>query len=213
MSTRQLNPSTKRSNWPALKWYADHPARRARQIALDLTMVALALLWVRLSVAVQDTVLRLQEPGRQLEDAGDGLAQGLRDAADRVAGTPLVGDALADPLSAAANAGSTVGDAGAAANDVVAQVALVLALAFALLPLIPVLGAWLFHRLWYVREATAAVKLRGDTELMALRAAANMPLRSLARLGPEPVARWRRGEAGAAEDLAALQLRELGVRT
>lgn len=195
-----------------MKWYADDPGKRTRQFALDLCVLLWCYLWVRLAQIVHATVLRLQEPGRLLKGAGDSLASGLDDAAQRVAGAPLIGDRLRDPLTAAANAGHAVASAGSATQAAVARLALLLALIVAMLPIGYALTRWLRHRFNYAQEAAAAVTLQADVDLLALRAVATLPLSRLARLGPDPVGRWRRGEAGAGEQLAALALRELGVR-
>ncbi len=195
-----------------MKWYADDGAMRIRQQALDVAVLMWCYLFLRLGQAVHGLVLRLQEPGRELQGAGDRLAGGLGDAARRVAGAPLVGDRLRGPLDAAAEASRAVAGAGAAGQEAVGHLALVLALIVALIPIGYALSSWLPYRLRYAREAAAAVALRGDVELLALRAATSLPLSRLARLGPEPVARWRRGEPGAAQELAALELGSLGVR-
>ena len=195
-----------------MKWYADDPSRRARQVALDLGVVLWCWLWIRIAAEVKDVVLRLQEPGRLLENAGNSLAGGLTDAASKVSGTPLIGDRLRDPLAAAAGAGRAVADAGATTTTVVARLALLLALTVAGLPIAYALFRWAAHRFRYAREAAAAVLLSGDVDLLALRAVTSLPLSRLARLGPDPVARWRRGDPDAARQLAALALAEFGVR-
>lgn len=195
-----------------MKWYADTPGRRAQQAALDLGVVLWCWLWIRLATGIKGVVLRLQEPGRLLQNAGNSLAGGLTDAASRVSGTPLIGDRLRDPLAAAATAGHAVADAGSTTTTVVARLALVLALVVALLPIAYVISRWLPYRLRYAREAAAAVRLSGDVDLLALRAAASLPLSRLARLGPDPVARWRHEDPAAAQQLAALALAELGLR-
>ena len=195
-----------------MKWYADSPARRVRQLALDIGVVLWCWLWIRLAAGIKGVVLRLQEPGRLLQDAGNSLSGGLTDAASRVSGTPLIGDRLRDPLAAAANAGHAVANAGTTTTTAVARLALVLALVVALLPIASALALWLPVRFRYAREAAAAVRLSGDVDLLALRAATSLPLSRLARLGPDPVARWRQGDPAAAQQLAALALAELGVR-
>ena len=195
-----------------MKWYADSPARRTRQLALDVGVVLWCWLWIRLAAGIKGVVLRLQEPGRLLQDAGNSLAGGLTDAASRVSGTPLIGDRLRDPLAAAATAGHAVANAGSTTTTAVARLALVLALVVALLPIASALALWLPVRFRYAREAAAAVRLSGDVDLLALRAATSLPLSRLARLGPDPVARWRQGDPAAAQQLAALALAELGVR-
>ena len=196
---------------PALKWYADERPLRRRQQLLDAAVLVWCLVFLKLGQVVHRGVLALQEPGRRLEGAGTRLADSLSSAADRVSGAPLVGGRLRDPLDAAAGAGRAVADAGASGQDAVGHLALVLTLVVVLVPVGVVLARWLPQRLRYAREAAAAVLLRGDVELLALRAATSLPLSTLARLGPEPVARWRRGEPGAAEELAALELHTLGV--
>ena len=195
-----------------MKWYADDPSRRARQVALDLGVVLWCWLWIRIAAEVKGVVLRLQQPGRLLENAGNSLAGGLTDAASKVSGTPLIGDRLRDPLAAAAGAGRAVADAGATTTTVVARLALLLALTVAGLPIAYALLRWAAHRLRYAREAAAAVRLSGDVDLLALRAVTSLPLSRLASLGPDPVARWRRGDPEAARQLAALALAEFGVR-
>lgn len=196
-----------------MTWYAEDRNRRTLQMLLDAAVVVASLLFLRLGQVVYDAVQRLRGPGEQLERAGSGLAGGLGDASRRVGGAPLVGDRLRGPLDAAAGAARSVAAAGVEQQQVVHRLAVVLGLVVALLPVAYALSRWLPYRLRYAREAGAARQLRGDTELLALRAAANVPLHRLARLGPDPVTRWRSGEPGAAQALAALELRRLGLRT
>lgn len=89
--------------------------------------------------------------------------------------------------------------------------ALGLAVPLAGLSIVWALQRWLPRRLAFAQEHRAAVQLRDDVELYALRAALHRPLRELATLGADPVGRWRRGEPGAAEALAALK-RAHGLR-
>jgi len=194
-----------------MKWYAEDGAMRTRQQLTDVAALAFCWIFLKLGQSVHGTVLRLQEPGRQLADAGNGLAGGLGDAANNVGGTPLVGDKLSAPLNVATEASRAVARAGAAGQDAVAAVAVVLGLIVALLPIAYLLSRYLPHRTRYAREAGAADALRGDVELLALRAASTLPLSALAKLGPEPVGRWRRDEPGAAEALARLELATLGL--
>ncbi|MDP9497396.1 MAG: hypothetical protein M3P46_06980, partial [Actinomycetota bacterium] len=77
-----------------MRWYAETGAVRLRQQLLDVGVLVWCFVFLRLADAVQAAVLRLQEPGRQLQDAGGGLARALDDAAQRVADAPLVGDRL-----------------------------------------------------------------------------------------------------------------------
>jgi len=196
-----------------MTWYADSPGLRARQQVLDAAVLAWVLLLAWLGRAVHRAVTALAAPGRELEEAGDGLAGGLAGAADRVGGVPGVGGGLRAPLDAAAGAGEVLSRAGAAQQDAVGTLALLLALVVGGLPALWAVARWLPGRLRWSREATAARRLTGDVDLLALRAAASAPLADLARLGPDPVTRWRAGDEAAGRALAALELRRLGLRS
>jgi hypothetical protein len=195
-----------------MKWYAESGPLRRRQLLTDAVVLLWLVLWLRIGVAVHRTVSRLAAPGRQLEEAGDGLADGLTGAAESTDDLPLVGGSLRAPLDAAAGAGSALARAGVAQQEAVAVLALLLSVLLAGLPIAWALQRWLPGRLSWARTAGAAAALRGDVELFALRAAVHRPLHELAALGPDPVTRWRRGEPGAAEALASLELRSLGLR-
>jgi hypothetical protein len=195
-----------------MTWYAETSGKRTAQQLADGLVALWILLWLWIGETVHGVVQKLAAPGRELEQAGDGLAGGLTGAADRADELPVVGGALRSPLDAAADAGNAVARAGVAQQEAVGTLALVLAVVLAGLPIVLALLLWLPGRLRWRRDASAASKLRTDVELLALRAAASQPLHVLAQLGPEPVTRWRRGEAGAAEALAALELSRLGLR-
>ncbi len=195
-----------------MTWYAETGPLRTHQQLVDLTVGLWCLAWLVVGRAVHGAVSSLAAPGRELEQAGDGLTRGLAGAADRADGVPLVGDELRGPLDLAAGAGAAVARAGAAQQDAVATLALLLALLLAGLPVAWAVQRWLPGRLRWSREARAARVLRDDVELWALRAALGQPLSALARLGPDPVGRWRRGEPGAAEALAGLEQRAVGLR-
>lgn len=124
----------------------------------------------------------------------------------------LVGDALLLLWCAVwLRVGVAVHRAGEAQERAVGQLALLLAVVVVALPVLWALSRRVPAPLAWAREARAGRALRGDVELLALRAAASRPLRELAALGPEPVGRWRCGEPGAAEALAGLELAALGL--
>lgn len=195
-----------------MTWYAETPSLRRRQIAVDVVVALWVLLWLRMSSAVHDGVQRLAGPGVELEQAGTGLAGGLRGAAERAGSVPGIGGGLRTPLDAAAGAGDALASAGAAQQDAVGTLALLLALAIGGFPIAWALLRWLPGRLRWRREATAARRLRGDVDLLALRAAVSAPLPELAALGPDPVTRWRSGDDAAGRALASIELRRLGLR-
>ena len=59
-------------------WYAETTELRRRQIAVDLAVALWVLLWLRIGRALHDGVQRLAGPGVELQEAGAGLAGGLR---------------------------------------------------------------------------------------------------------------------------------------
>jgi hypothetical protein len=195
-----------------MSWYAQTPALRSRQLFTDLAVAVWVLVWLRIGTAVHDAVSRLAAPGRSLEDAGEQLAGGLSGAASRAGDVPLFGEELSGPLDRAAGAGTALAAAGAAQQDAVSLLATLFALVVAGLPVLVVVAFWLPSRLRFARDHRAALALRDDVELWALRGALHRPLPVLAVLGSDPVGRWRRGEPGAAEALAALERRARGLR-
>jgi hypothetical protein len=194
-----------------MTWYAESPDLRRRQIAVDVVVALWVLLWLRVASAVHDGVQRLAGPGADLEDAGNDLAGGLSGAAERAGSVPGIGGGLRAPLDAAASAGEAVAGAGMAQQEAVGTLALLLALAVGGFPIVWALLRWLPGRLRWGREHAAAARLRGDVDLLAVRAAVSAPLHELAALGPDPVTRWRAGDADAGRALAAVELRRLGL--
>jgi len=195
-----------------MSWYAETSALRSRQLLLDAAVLVWVVVWVRVGAAVHGAAERLAAPGRALEQAGRDLSDGLGGAADRAGDVPLLGDELSGPLDSASGAGDSLVRAGEVQQGAVGLLALVLTLVVAALPVLLVLLWWLPSRVAFARSHRAAQALGDDTELWALRAALHRPLPELARLGPDAVGRWRRGEPGAAEALAALEQRAAGLR-
>lgn len=197
-----------------MKLYADHPARRTRQVVTDLAVVAWVVLWVLVARAVHAAVSRLAAPGRTLEDAGASLEAGLGDAAGGVADVPLVGDRLRSPLDAAGGAAGTLTRAGQGLQDGVAQLADVVAVTVAAWPVLAVVTVWLVMRTRFARRAHAAqtlVAAGAADELFALRALTRAPLRALVRVSDDPAGAWHRRDPDVVRALAELELRRVGV--
>ncbi len=198
-----------------MQLYAQHPAVRSRQLAADLGMLAWTVIWVLVARTVHAAVLVLAEPGQAVEDLGESVAGNMSSAAEAAGDVPVVGDELASPFEALADASSGVSGAGVAAQDAVGTLASVLALVLVVLPVGWLALRWLPWRLGYAREASAAARLtRGtaDLELLAARALATAPLPRLAALPEGTGAAWRAGDPAAIQALAELELRRLGLR-
>ena len=94
-----------------------------------------------------------------------------------------------------------------------ANVALGTAVGIVVLAALPVVLLWLTLRIRYARAARSAITVRtADTDLLALRALAHMPVRRLLAVSDDPAAAWRRDDREAVRGLAELELRSLGLR-
>ncbi|MDQ4007205.1 MAG: hypothetical protein M3211_03800 [Actinomycetota bacterium] len=198
-----------------MKLYADDGARRSRQVAGDLLALVWIVLWVWLGTAVHDAVSALGGVGELVTDSGVSMAGHLGEAGERAAAVPLVGDELRGPFDSAAGAARTLAEAGRAQQETVAQIALLLGLTTALVPVALALVLWLPRRVAFVRRAHGAQRhldAAEDLDLLALRAMASQPLHRLARVSDDPVGEWRRGDVVVIRRLAALELRDLGLR-
>jgi len=201
-------------NGARMKMYADGPARRTGQMLGDLLLVAWIGLFVWLADIVHDAALALAVPGREIEEAGGGLAERLRDAGSAVGDVPLVGDEVRTPFDGAGRAADQIAAAGAAQVEAVQDLATWLGVTVAAVPILVALLGYLPRRLRFVREATAGqrfVDASADLDLFALRAMANQPMHRLARISTDPVRAWRSGDAEVVRALAVLELKDAGL--
>jgi hypothetical protein len=200
----------------SLHWYAEIPARRARQVTADaIAGVALLIcLWV--GNGVHDLAVKLAGPGRALEVAGADFAQRMTDAGASIGGVPLMGDQLQAAFDDASDAGRALETAGAQQQDAVRTFAITMGLVSGGIPALFVLVIWLPPRLRFARRAGHARRLRDrdiGLDVFALRALARQPIAELARLQTDPAAGWRNQDPEVMEALAALELRGLGLRS
>ncbi|WP_214403328.1 hypothetical protein [Pseudonocardia lacus] len=196
-----------------MRFYAERPTRFLLQIVVDVLVVAWVWLCVDVASTAREVLLRLQTPANTLSGAGDGI-RGVFDEAARTAGElPLVGEDLARALGAGTGAGDSIATAGRDLAGTVGTIASGTAIGIVVLGALPVVLTWLPLRLRYARSAASAAQVRGvDTDLLALRAITNRPVRRLLRVSPDPAAAWRRDDREAVQALAALELRALGLR-
>ena len=196
-----------------MRLYAERPARAALQLLADLLVVGWVVLCVWVARTAQDLVLRLQEPARALAGAGERIRGAFDDAARTASGVPFVGDDLARALGGGTGAGESLAAAGQGQVEAIAAVATGTAVGIVLLGAAPVVLVWLLLRARYARAARSAVTARAvDTDLLALRAITRRPVRKLLAVAPDPAAAWRRDDRAVVHDLAALELRSLGLR-
>jgi hypothetical protein len=196
-----------------MRLYAAAPARCARQVLGDLMMLAWIAGWAWAGRATHDATLTLGQPGLATASAADEMAGRFHDVEGRIGGIPGVGDNLAAPFRGAASAAESLAAAGRSQAETVADVALLVGLAVFLVPVLLIAVLYVPFRVRFIRRATAARRFAGaDPQLLALRALANQPLRSLTRISDDPVAAWRSGDPSAVRQLADLELRSLGLK-
>ena len=198
-----------------MKLYADAPGHRLRQLIGDSLLAIWILVWVLVARAVHDATMLLARPGEELNRAGSGLGDRMRDAGSAVDDTPLIGDQLEAPFEGAGNAADQVARAGSAQVDAVDQLATWLSLTIGAIPILLLLAVYLPLRWRFIREATAGqrfIDAAEDLDLFALRALARQPMHRLAAVTDDPAGAWRREEEGVVRRLAVLELRDVGLR-
>ncbi|MBM3688661.1 MAG: hypothetical protein FJW80_03215 [Actinobacteria bacterium] len=198
-----------------MTWYSEIPARRTRQIAGDIWLLAWSALWIWAALRVYDLVMNLAAPGLAVADGATDLAGRFTSAGDAVGGVPFIGDALQSPFDGMAGASESIAAAGQTAADAVGMLARFLAIALAVLGIASWAMLWVPIRVAFIRRATAAKRFLDSTEdldLFALRAMARQPLHLLAKISDDPAGAWRRGDQRVIGELAALELRSEGLR-
>lgn len=195
--------------------YAQTPRRRTLQLLGDLLVIGWVVLWTRTGQWVHDTVATLATPGQTLENAGTSLSESLASAGDTVARVPLVGDDARTPFTAAGKAADSISRAGIEVQEGATQLAMLLGLTIAAIPIVLVVGLWLRSRTRFLSRAAAARRIldsAADLDLFALRALATQPVRALARISDDPADAWRAKDPDVVRALASLELRSLGLR-
>jgi hypothetical protein len=187
-----------------------NPFRSWRIRTLDLVVLAWVVAWVGLGVYVGRDIHQLTALTRTVSDTG----RALRD----VTG-------LAGPLGSVPGLGSQVREiqgqsdqiqaSGRSSGESVRELSVLLGIAVATAPTVPLLALFLPLRISQEREARAfrrAVRTgRADPafeEFLARRAAQNLPYHRLRRISPNP---WRDIEQGRLRPLADAELARVGV--
>jgi hypothetical protein len=198
-----------------MRLYSDFADRRARQITADVVALVLIGLWVWLGVTVFTLINALADFGLQMEQAGAGFRETMTEVGESLGGIPVIGGGIRIPFDGASQAGGALEAAGQSQQDAVLQLALVLGIGIAVLPILMILILWLVPRIRFARRAARAkelVKGGAGIDLLALRALATQKLPALARVDTDAMAAWRRGDERVMRQLAALELKSAGIR-
>ena len=196
-----------------VKLYAELPVQRTRQVIFDLVALAWCALWIRLGMLLSDLVDKLSAGGRLLIDAGKDLQETTSSVQGAVVRVPVIGSFLKERFDGLAGIGRSLEESGVSQLQTVDTLSTWVGVVVALLPILLALWIWVSRRASWIRDASAAVRLRNDSRnhyLFALRAITNRPLTELS----SPAARdaIRAFHDGDYAPLARLELKELGLR-
>jgi hypothetical protein len=198
-----------------MKLYSDYGGRRTRQIIGDVLAIAAIAAWVWLGLTVYATVEKLADFGVQMQNAGAGFKTAMTQVGQSLGGVPFIGAGIRAPFDGASSAGGALEAAGVSQQIAVNQLATVLGIGIAALPILTILVLWLVPRIRFVRRAghaKAVLASRAGIDLLALRALANQRVSRLAAVSPDAVAAWRRSDESVMRSLAQLELKSSGVR-
>ncbi len=196
-----------------MRIYAERPLHATRQFLIDLSALTWLAVCTWMALQLHDSVLGLQNPGRQLVQAGQSLQTTFDHTAHTAAGIPLVGTDLAGAFNQGTQTGRVLTEAGNDQLNAITYLANGLAGTIIILALVPLVWYWLPRRIRYTRAATTAAALRSqDPDLLALRALTQQPPSKLRSLSHAPAQEWRTGQPETIHRLANLQLATLGLR-
>jgi hypothetical protein len=198
-----------------MKIYADAPVRRTRQLLADLLFVLWLVGWVWVGHVVQHGTAQLAGVGQQTDESATSLASGLTSAGDSLRDLPVVGGGVSAPFDQMSSASQALAEAGRQQVTAVHRLAWVLGISIATIPILTV-GIFFVPTRWrFAREATAGARFidtAEDLDLFALRALARQPMHVLARVSDDPAGAWRGRDPAVVNALAALELRDCGLR-
>ena len=198
-----------------MKLYSDFVPRRTRQIVADVLAVIAIGAWIWLGVFVYRLVMNLSDFGVQMEQAGAGFKDTMRQVGDALGRVPVIGSGISVPFNDASQSGAALESAGQSQQVAVAELATGLGVGIAALPALTILLLWLIPRVRFARRASKAqsvVNTAAGVDLLALRALTSQRISALDRIDSDPMAAWRRGDQEVMRKLAQLELKSLGLR-
>jgi len=198
-----------------MKLYSDFTGRRTGQITIDVIATLSIAAWVWFGITIYQLVSNLSAFGIQMQQAGAGFRQTMTDVGENLGSIPVIGGGIRAPFDGASGAGAALEQAGLDQQIAVNQLATVLGVGIAALPIAMILLIWLIPRLRFVRRAgnaQAIMASKAGVDLLALRALANQRMAVIAEVDPDAMAAWRRGDETVMHRLAQLELRSAGVR-
>jgi hypothetical protein len=191
-----------------------NPFRTWRIRTLDVVVLVWVIAWLGMGVYVGRDIRELREVPRTASATGRALDD-VSASLQRLASLPLVGSRVAPLASRARDEARSIQTASRATDESIRELSILLGVAVALAPTVPLLALFVPLRISQEREARAfrgAVRQKTDDpvfeEFLARRAAENLPYHRLREISADP---WRDIREGRVGDLADAELRRVGV--
>jgi hypothetical protein len=190
--------------------------RRGTVVLLDILVVAWVAAWIVVGVVIAREVNDLRRLGDTLAMGGQGLVR-TGEALNRLSGLPFVGEDIGAAAEEVIRTGKNTLATSKVTADTVATLSPLLGWSIALIPSLPLLAVYLPWRIGRYREVHSIRKVlrteeRNDPafqEYLARRATQSLPYFQLRRVSATP---WDDLDDGRFEDLAAEELRRLGIK-
>lgn len=186
---------------------------RARRV-LDLALLVWVAVWIALGLAVAREVHGLSDLSETVVRTGIAVTESSS-ALEAVGDIPVVGDRVEEATTRVREAGESAQASGRSSQESVENLSLLLGLAIAVIPSLPIVGFYLPIRWSLAREARAVRQAlaHGEEdrmlEMLAGRAVHTLPYRLLQRVSRDPIGDLRAGRYG---PLATAELTRLGLR-
>jgi hypothetical protein len=182
-----------------------------RIVAFDTLVATWVVLWIAIAIGVAHDTRQLADVGETVSQTGTAIQQ----VGGALGSVPLLPAEVSDTADSVQAAGASAIEGGQTSADATRRLAILLALAIAVIPSVPVLGLYLPLRLWRLREARqveTALRDCGDDpgfrEFLARRAAENLSFQELREVSTQP---WVDLREGRFDGLAEAELMRLGV--
>jgi hypothetical protein len=182
-----------------------------RIVAFDTVVATWVVLWIAIAIGVAHDTRQLADVGETVSQTGSAIQQ----VGGALGSVPLLPSGVSDTADSVQAAGASAIEGGQTSADATRRLAILLALAIAVIPSVPVLGLYLPLRLWRLREARqveTALRDGGDDpgfrEFLARRAAENLSFQELREVSTQP---WVDLREGRFDGLAEAELMRLGV--
>jgi hypothetical protein len=202
-----------------VKIWSELPVARVKEQVADVATLLWVVFWGNIAWQLFQFLAGFAEAGRAIRAGGETMVRSGRDLGDSLAGVPLVGPQLRDiARDAFAGPGRPLSDFGTELERFIFVVAIVLALLFALVTLVPWLTRylpWRWERLRRVRAAHRAIRTApraADTSVervLAMRAVTRLDYSTLLGYTPDPLGDWASGRH---DRLARAELASVGLR-